>query len=990
MSLSGLISQKYVPRLSALQAVLEKYHARRSNVDTLEEQLLIEAEALEMFRSIIEQDTMLNEVTRFDHPDKVDLESAYGMYELIEKANNLRIQKLMEMALTRENNQMFATTELLGQVRRIQQKHAVLNLWENEKTRYFTGNKFLTTDGLDTRFTSLDPCDINTTQGILTLPIQSKQPALISDIRIAADSNGQPGSSDIAITTDNQNVRALIQAGSTDSFEYERLDGGPCNLTLVMSLSRPQIVNQITVLPIDIGVPVAFEIKDIVFTTSAKESISVFDLLASAQSRDLFSVPVATFGEPWELTYLPVEAVSVAISFTQTQAYQVEVATADGGTALRDRYAIPLKQIGINQILYKTQGGINSTPVTIRRNLYAVEPVIRISPDNVNLYDLTLEVSFDSGVTWKIAGTDDDSSINLVDPNLGSFLWRISLVRNAEAFNTFTSFFEADQPVGELRTLLRSSSRFNSPSIFSLTSTPADTNIHVVQPKVARRGTKDKALRLGTTSTGTTKLKLPFKLNREVKPSSTKVYVGGVEYTRKEAGNPLSALEWSFTDDHEQVMLGPDLPAGSPVDVALDEELLLLEEREDGYYHKMRFLFDPEKDNIELNYLGREPARTSIVLPRGETIVFLGFKNLLSGTLVLTSTSGASYTEVDTRTDVFDDEDLDYYVDYQNGVIYLATAIGDDNVRAAFDYQEQRQLLSEQFSIVYEDGRPWGIRILKDALEATTIEETISEEALSVIDLLTGEFGIRRAVIPLGSVTKKQLSTENIIKGTFSAPTDLLDSNLLPEEVDYIDGVSEFLGLTLITNEQTTPITAGGDGVVSFALSARALWYRDFGLLASNTNVFETQVNSISAVTTGDRGDYFVDDDGTVYVQINADSTLPNGIRLSYYAKDPLFDPANKFSVNYQDGLLYAHTPLNQDATVLYKTAAYKAGYDVANDIPFTYRSESNSVEVKTERLNPVNNLVKVFWTEQPIAQVTPALQQYFSPLISLIGFKFS
>jgi hypothetical protein len=642
-------------------------------------------------------------------------------------------------------------------------------------------------------------------------------------------------------------------------------------------------------------------------------------------------------------------------------------------------------------VLYKSRGGINSAPIPIRKNLYAVEPVVKVSPDNTNLYDFTVEVSFDDGVTWKIAGTDDDTNITLVTPNEGSFIWRVSMVRNDPAFATFTSFFEGEQPVGELKSVLKSVSRFSSPSVIPLTSQPADTNIRVIQPKVARRGTKEKALRLGTTSTGVTKLRLPFKPVRyNLKPHNTKIYVGGVEYTRKEPGQQLSALEWSFTDDHEQIMLGPDLPAGTPVDIGLDEELLLLEEREDGYYHQMKFGFDPDKQNIDLHYLGREPSRSSRVLPHGETVIFLGVKNLLTGSVVLTSTAGTLYSEVEHRDDVYDAQDEDYYVDYQNGVIYLATAIADDNVRVGFDYQEQQELSPQQFDIVYEGSQPWGVRIVKDALEAITIQEIIEDDPLSIIDIQTGEYGARALIIPVGSTTKKQLSTENIIKGTFNAPTDLLENNLLPEEVDYIDGVTEFLGLTEITNETTVAITAGGSGVVSFALSARALWFSDLGLSASNSNVFETLRNSIAQVTSGARGDYFVNNDGTVYVQVLPSATLPSGIRLSYYAKDPVFEPGNKFSVNYQDGLLYTHTALNQNATVLYKSAAYKAGYDIATDIPFIYNSDSNSVEVKTEKLNPANSLVKVIWTESPIAQVTPAIQQYFSPLVNLIGFRFS
>lgn len=991
MSLSGLIEQTYLPKVAALGAILEQYHRRWIGATTLEGQLAVEAEALAMFELVVNDETHVGDVSIFEHPDLMDLEHTYETYELLARTNTSRIATLFEMFLKRQNNQMINIQELLGQVRRIKQKHAVLNLWEGEKTRYFTGTKFLSLDGVDSRFTSLDPLEVNTNQGLLTLPIQSKDPIAVNTIRIASTSNGQVGNSDVEVTTNNQNLRALISSNTTEWFEYERMDGGPCNLTLVVELQKPQIVNQVTILPVDIGAPISFKVKDIVFTTSAKESVSVFELLPKDYPDDLFQIPMASLGEIWELTFLPIEAVSVSVSLTQSQSYTIQVANTDGSTSGRERFGIAMKTLGLHRVQYKSQGGINSKPLAIRKNLFAVESILNLNPDNTNLYDVSLEISFDDGANWKLASTDDLTNILLVDRNDGSFLWRLSLIRNEAAFSTFTSFFEEEEPVGEIKTILRNVSRNSSPQSVRLTSEPADSNVMVIQPKVGRRGTKGRAQKIGVAAPGTSKIRVPFNvLKTGVSPRRARVYVGGVEYVRKQPGETLSALEWQFSDNHDEVILGPDLPAGTQVDMVLDEEQLLLEEREDGYYHQMRLEFDPDKDNIKVHYLSREPSRTSFVLPRGETIISLDKNNLIPETLVLSSTGGTIYNEVDIRDDVYDAEDEDYYVDYENGVLYLATAIGDDNVKVSFDYQEQLELESEQFHIVYENKRPWGIRINKDALEAVTVEEVIEDDPVSIIDPFTGEYGTRLLIVPNGSDTKKQLSYDYIIVGTFGAPTDLLENELLPEEVDFIDGITEFYGLTRIEDEETVETAADGSGVVEFQLAARALWFPDLGVSFGDTNVFSELVATPSLVTSGSNGAYHIDVEGTVYVKVGVGNSLRGGIHMDYGFKDPTFEPANKFSVDYRHGVLYAHSSINQEAEVTYKTASYTVGYDIARQVKSEYQSDANTVQIRTEDLEPINNLVKIIWTEQVQSTVSPTLQQYFSPLVSSLGFRFS
>jgi Zn-dependent M32 family carboxypeptidase len=76
---------------------------------------------------------------------------------------------------------------------------------------------------------------------------------------------------------------------------------------------------------------------------------------------------------------------------------------------------------------------------------------------------------------------------------------------------------------------------------------------------------------------------------------------------------------------------------------------------------------------------------------------------------------------------------------------------------------------------------------------------------------------------------------------------------------------------------------------------------------------------------------------------------------------------------------------------ITYKSAVYKVGYNIADHIEAAFYDEgSNSVTVRTENLKPVNNLVKLIWTKAKDKQDFAALKDYFSPIVSLLGFRFN
>jgi hypothetical protein len=845
--------------------------------------------------------------------------------------------------------------------------------------------KFLNSENLSDNFISTDLAYVNNRQGVLSLPVFAKNSIGIQRVFVGSGSNGSPGNSDVTVNSGTQIVANVITQGST-FFEYERMDRGPCKLVLVFELNKPEIINHISVLPGgSSGVSSSYQVADIIYSLGGGKSTSIFDLIPES-NRLLLNVPIANYGNGWEITHIPIQASSVSISFVQTQPQGIEVAGPNRQRSVRDRYAISIQSVMFNRIQYRSSGGVNSSPIVLPGNVYAFEPGFDIWPNNKELYDLKVETSFDGGSTWFVSATDDKTEISLVG-NTGNFLWRLSLDRVDSAFQNLTSFFTAGDKPRTINSFLKTVSRLHSPAVLSLPAEPKDNNVYVLQTKIARRGAPSEAYRLATVrGAGSQKIHLPFKFGGKLKPPMAHVYVAGQEYLRKNIGVTPSLNEWTISDDQRKILLSAEIPAGTQVDLVFDPEICIFEEKADGFYHYMALDFDPEKTNIKVHVLAREPSRKSVLVPMGETIVDLQADHIV-GSLSITSTAGTTFAEVDTREEVYDTADNDYYVDYANGTLYLASAILTGTARAVFDHQNKEEISQDKFDIVYDENRPTGIRIDKDAFTVRRVEETVSASLLSVIDIVTGVYAPRASLV--NSPKAKQFSYNSVIKNTVGVPSDLLINELVPEEVSFVNGITEFLGLKEITDEKTTAIQATASGVVSFYLSARSLWYREFGVSFSDTTTFATLVASVAAVNGV--GEYYINPAGLVYVYVGPNVTLSEGITLSYYYKDELFNPGNKYSIDYENAIFYSYSDLNTAAVIVYKTATCSVSYDVARPVSdAVYSAEDNTVLVKTESLHQINSLVRVIWTEaEEEAAVLPGIKDYFSPLLDLVAFRF-
>ena len=989
MSINTAIDRAHVPEVESVISLLSEYILRWQVAPTEERKRLIEAEAIALIDKALNRELEQYDVLAGNHPEATEIIANYESYKALLRMNAGKLAGLSDLFIKYFNTKQIALMEIIGQLKRVRQKYATLNLWSNANSKFVIGEHFLNWDRLGTNYQSLPVCNIDTNQGLLTLPIASKTSLPISSIRIGSKSNGTPGNSDTDVTTNNNNPYFAVNGQPENWFEYERLDSGPLDLTLIVEFPQEQIVNNIEIQPVNVGISSFYEIKDILFSTSNSETQSLSTLTAGQFDKDFLTVKTLGNDIAWNLTFLPVRVKTIAIQFKSTQGYPIQVATGDGRVVSRTRYVVGIKTLAFNKIQFEKEGGFNSLENPLAGALYACLPFAEVWPPTPDLFDLNLELSFDGGETWIAAENVDDGigSTVLMEGVERSMLWRLRVARQDEAFANIDSFLPTSTLTKEIETLSTVVSRVQSPADISLPEKPLDNQVFAIQPGLTRRGAKHSGISLGVGTGTDISFSIPLDVVELDLVDDVAIYVNGREWTREVNRLLVASGTWAYSDDYTEIEFSQDLPDGAQVELVLLKELMLFEERSDGYYHKTKLLFDPDKRNINVAYLPSEALTKSIVLPRDRKFFSLGAKNILPDSLKYKSQNAVVYTEVFDIASVLSTADT-YFIDYVNGYVRFNAPLDNDIVKFVFKYQSEINLKRDEFDIVYVDNVPWGIRIIKSAFASQDITETIGDPLLSTINVLTGEWNDRDNALDTSANTRT-LSYQCIVKGSVSVSSDLLFSSLPPVEVSFVDGQTEFYGLKAISGEFTSEIDAGLDGLVEFRLSAGAYYHDALGIEFSNTNTFATRVGTLGAVNS--LGEYYIATDGLVTVFVGVNQSLRAGIEINYYFKDPDFDPANKYSVDYSNGVLYAAVELNTAGTIKYKAACYKMGYDVAKQIDsIKYNQATNVVSVRTESLSPINSRVKLIWTKAIHQEDFDSIKSYFSPLLSVLGFRFS
>jgi len=999
MGLNSVRTNRYVPDLDAFQQIVGRFLVDWKRASTLEQRLSVESRAITYFQELIDFTYDLEKVSVFEHPNVRDFDLAAAQSRDLLLLNLERLRSISRLYIKYFNNEKLALLELIGSLRRARQKRATLSLWNQATDKHVISENFLNFNHLDYDFIQEGQLTVDTAQGLATLPVKVSSNLGVGRIRVGSKSRGVAGNSDLDIQTDNSDPAFLLDGNPDTWFEYERLDTGPCELQLTCELNSPEIVNQISIEPVNLGSGLTFEIQDIVFTDD-KVSTGIRDLLPTRLPDDFFTVKPVGRDTHWATSFLPVKCRTISISFKQASSYTVRIDTVDERIANRQRFAVALRSIEFRKNEYEDIGGINSREVKIPGALYAAESIIDIVPASSPLYAAKFDVSSDGGETWTenvCAGTalgvgENCTGTTLLDGESESFLWRLHVERKPKAFSDASSFTDSTAPV-ELNFFRSGVSKAFSPVRFQLPERPQNKSAVVYQPGVARFSDKlSEAVLLARARTaGAMNVALPFDLQDDGLDFETMhVLLNRQELVFNPDNASLAAGEYGFDSTLTELEL-VGVPDRSRIEVIFDEEVMLLQEQSDGFYHGIPHNFDPEKENIRISYLPATASRRSRLLPMDRATIDLGHRSIVESSFEIVADSVA-FVSVASRNLVT--ADTDYYLDPVRGILYLNNPLGQilgsaDSARTTFLNSQIQELSNDQFSVVVRDMVPWGVRINRDAVAFTTVSDNLNagpQARLSVLD----QTEATRPDIMSANPRAMTLSYDHVVIGSLAVPQNLIDTAApgYPVEMPFMDGNSEFLGLTPMNNESTFEITADSTGVVSFALAAREGVYSPLGVTFSDTSVFSTLVSTPSGI-----GQYSLDlQNGLVSVYVGPLGTLAAGIEILYYYKDPLHDSSNRYSVDYENGILYASEDLNsvESPEVTYKATNYKIAFDLVRKVDkYEYDSESNTVSLRTEGLSDVNALVKTFWAKPQTNKRIAGLERYFSPILLSVGFRF-
>lgn len=317
MSVNALIDQSHLPEVEALLSLLQQFVARWRSAPTFEQRLLVEAQAVSVFEELLNLSLNLQDVQAGQHPELFEFQETYDVYGHLLRINMAKLRSLAELFLQHFNSQQLQLLELMGKLKRIKQKQASLNLWSDDKAKFVLADHFLNLDWIGTAFTSATAAEVDSTQGLLTLPVRNRVQVAVTKTRVGSGSNGQPGNSDEVVTTNNTNPDFAVNGDPNNWFEYERLDAGPLELVYVLELGKGEIVNHLQITPLNLGGSYGFEVENITFTTSGGGTKRLDELVSGAFDDDFYTVKSLGADTSWNISFLPVVAKAISIKFVQ-------------------------------------------------------------------------------------------------------------------------------------------------------------------------------------------------------------------------------------------------------------------------------------------------------------------------------------------------------------------------------------------------------------------------------------------------------------------------------------------------------------------------------------------------------------------------------------------------------------------------------------------------------------------------------------------------
>lgn len=1004
MSINKIYTNEEKIQTQKFNFLLDKFSEAIRAGYSLEEDIFIEGQVIDYIESI--DNLSYKRLTEFDLFLEKDIVNTENIIKNALDVNRVQSFLLENVFLSNFNQSRMSTESIIGKIKRIKQKLAALDVWNNEFIKFVISEKFINFDNIGFNMISGNQCNVDTVQGVLTLPVKDENEVTVKSISIASG-NGFSGNSNIEVDRSTSSLGALFDKNLNTWYEYERLDNGPVVLSLNIELASADIINCIELMPY--SNESHFTVQDIKYSGNSRDYKSIKDLTL-VENDSYYSPKEFSSGQVWSINFTPIKASTVTIVLKNANPEYINVQGVNK-VSKRKRYSIGLKEIYIKKKRYAKEGSINSSNISLIENCYVGDADMKVIPANKTLYNIEFDVSTDSGQSWSRDGID--SSFLVSDEK--KLLYKLNMIRNDNAFLTSTTF-ENEEDNSYLKTKIKPASKKISPNIISVHEPTASSEMFVFQDTFIRRSNSNSNLKwiskvkrlnskiFNSNSPTGDFLFLPFRHNLsdyEIYNEEIEIYVDSERWEEVNVMSDLLSIPNTYyiKDDLKTIVFNRNfLDWGTRIKWKIKPQELFFVRREKGYYARFSNLFNPSKGAINIDFTRAKEKIYVEVIRKSKRIIKLRRKGIFKSSIkFLTESSGNNldFVQESNKDDIkMIGNTVHYYFNEENSILYFPSNLNfEEIIKIQYKATSFEKLPEEDFEIWFEDSIPKGIYIKNEKFAAEDVEDVLVQGFLKEKFDMIEKVQRKRDDIFIGNKRAFTLSNRNIVVGTvrvepeaFGEDSAVLDMS--PIEVPFVDGKSEFLNLKTIENEKTNEIAADNAGFVSFKLSAAASFYEPLGLVFSDPT-FTPSLNPIS------KNEYKVDSNGVVTVFVGVGEMLPKDINISYSYIDNTVPEEYKFSVDYHDGILYLSEELQVAKDqyypkVFYKTSNYVASYDIVDQIKrFRFNKKSKRVEVDSQYLSENNKTLGIAYLVKDVKVTLMELRDYFTPFIDRIDFRF-
>lgn len=623
--------------------------------------------------------------------------------------------------------------------------------------------------------------------GSLTLPVKNRVQLPIRESSVLDTSNGISGNNFDRSRLRN-GITSLLHDGREETwFEYERVGTRtfeePLNLSIKLELGKSDIVNQLEISVVNLGFREYPRIKDIKIENNNKsQSIS-----GEVLEEDLDLTPrYPNFDKVNTIRFIPRQATAVVLEFCSGESTE-----AANGRLIRQ--AIGVQEVRVFKTEYADVGKfLLSTKLMEKEVISASVKVQGLFSEELQK-NLKLEVSPDSGQTWtEITDlrNNDGQEVITSDP-FSSIQLRGELIQEGatEALRQIVSKKD--------RHLVVQNSPFSAPII--LEDRYYDY-LEVIEGRLGQQGEGGHRYRIGQVKSGT-KVNQVFFLPMSLDPEKINysILIDGEEWTRVDSFSGADAKEFIYIEggDLPRIKFGDDTNGAIPpegADIILDIEV------------SSKMSAEKRDEDILLHLpMDSTKARESTTV----TVYSLDMETF-------TSFGGPGKKYVNLRSDVdvtqvtsISNDTYDYHAGTAKAFINGATEFSDLGAAPGWSYDRERKRVY-LWPVPGENETDTKVEYLgfqKTITDNWKYSNTSNSIMLSKDDVSV-RIGSRdienrmiRRTLQLESVDNvyQAIVKESIIKGSIKGidlGAEVGISRTLQTEVEYIDGATEFRGLS--------------------------------------------------------------------------------------------------------------------------------------------------------------------------------------------------